>query len=430
MSFMKIGGNTALQQGYSFGLPAGRVAMLPPGQANVGTYSTINWPGWNLPQVTLTGQYLIKLGQYSTLQIYDSTPGYWRNLCSGGPYSEPVLVSADGANYRVANTTGCPVGVLMTNQGSAGVNGFYGYVQFGSQSAPSTATTIISGTATAGNSNFTATPSAGSSTWNLMVGGSVNTTVSLSGTVYQNGAYGGTGTASTGSGGTLYTLPPLVLFFPPPNQGAQPYFLPSAVTTISGGAVNGVTVINQGAGLLGLPGIVFVNAPGDTTGSGAVAGWSSGNSADPNTGKLTAMWPADYGSAVTAVPTFTFAGASAPGSAAATALMNFVVTGFGGSGGVGYGTTPGGIINSGGVAGAATSIPILGRQLVAPLSPNFSVTTGTGVPVLYPDSFQGSGYQAVPIYTAIPNGTAAPSTANTNTVTVGGVSDVVTLIPI
>jgi hypothetical protein len=386
------------------------------------------WPQWNAVGVTLTGQYLLNLGQYSVLQMYDPAANYWRLVNSGGPYEAPVTVSADGTNYRIANTTGCPVGALITNAGSSGVNGFYGYAMVGSQSAMSTAVTIIAGLTTLGNAGALIAPSAGASTWNVMVGGSVNTTMTLTGTVFQYGAYGGTGPSSTGSGGTSYTLPPLMVFYPPPNQGAQPYFLPNAVCTISAGAVNSITVLNQGAGLLGLPGVLFVNAPGDTTGSGAVAGWTVGNSADPNTGKLSAAWPADYGTAVTAVPTLTPSGASMPGSAALTAIMNFTVTGFGGSGGVGYGTTPGGVIFGGVVAGSsAITNPALDKQLLMPIAPPINVTTGTGVPVLA-GGFQGCGYQAIPSYCAIPNGTAAPSTANTNTCTVGGANDLIELI--
>jgi hypothetical protein len=108
--------------------------------------------------------------------------------------------------------------------------------------------------------------------------------------------------------------------------------------------------------------------------------------------------------------------------------MNFTITGFGGTPGVGYGTTPGGVFNGGIVAGtSAITNPILDKTLSAPLWPPINVTTGTGVPVLA-GPFQGCNIQAATVtYTAIPNGTAAPSTANANTVTLGGAPDVIGL---
>lgn len=426
MGIAKIGGNTPVPAEYPIGLAAGETFILPSGQGNFGTFGAQVPPQINLPQVTFTGQYFLDLGDYSCLQTFDQSVNYWRNVCSGGPYAQPLLISVDGANFRVVNTTGCPIGALITNAGSAGVNGFYGFQQFPTgQNA--VAVVVQNGFTTIGNTLFTATPSAGGSTWNMIVGGSVNTSVALTGTLFQNGPFGGTGPSVVGSGGSLYTRAPMVLFFPPPNQGNQPYFLPTAIATISAGAVNAITVLNQGAGLLGLPGILIVNAPGDTTGSGAVAGWTSGNSADANLGKLSAMWPSYYGTAQTSVPTITFAGANAPGSAAVTLIMNFTITGVGGTGGVGYGTTPGGVINGGIVAGSsAITNPAFDKNLSAPIAPPLNITTGTGVPALA-GPFQGCGYQAVPVYTAIPNGTAAPTTANANTFTVGGASDVIYL---
>ena len=59
------------------------------------------------------------------------------------------FVDSDGQNYRLANLTGCPVGALMTNVGS-------GYT-----SAPTVAA------------------SAGSSAWTAVVGGAINSTVTV-----------------------------------------------------------------------------------------------------------------------------------------------------------------------------------------------------------------------------------------------------------
>jgi len=429
MPFNKISGGSVNYPGYPIGMTPGAVLMLPPGQSNPGAFGSVNLPQLGVPKLTLTGQYTLDLGLYSVLQVYDSSLNYWRSVARGGPNGWPVTISADGYNYRVVNTTGCPVGAVITTNGSGGIAGFYGYQEFGPGSQLLTAVTIQNGLTSSGNTLATATASSGGSLWNLMIGGSVNTTISVSGTVYQNGPYSAGSGALTASGGSSYTAPPFILFFPPPNQGAQPYFLPSAYCTLSAGAVNAVTVLNQGAGLLGLPGIAVIPQPGDNTGSGAVLGWTSSNYTDPNAGALTALWPASYGSALTAVPTFTFAGTNIPTSAAATALMDFTITSITtGTAGVGYGTTPGAVIFQG-ISAASSDItnPALDKWLNSgPVAPPLNVATSTGTGTLA-GPFQGYGFQAIPKYCAIPNGTAAPSTANASTVVVGGAQDVIYL---
>src|SRR5256885_1852938 len=325
MSLMKIGAGASLPAPtFPMSLAAGEVFMLPAGQGVVGAFGSVLYPQLGSGNV-FTGQYMIQLGLYTVLQVYDSGLNYWRNV-NVNPQGL-LTISSDGQNFRLANTTGCPIGGIITNAGSAYTNGFYGFVNSFNNSGQ--AVVIANGAVTAGNTTFTATPSAGGSTWNMIVGGAVNTTISVSGTVFQSqggilSPFGGTGTSLTASGGSNYTRAPLILFTPPPNQGQQPYVLPAATCTISAGAVNAVTVTQQGAGLLGLPGITIIPQPGDTTGGGALLGWTSGNSAQVGSGTLLAIWPSFYGTAVTAVPTFTFSPAS---TTAVTAIMNFTVTG-------------------------------------------------------------------------------------------------------
>jgi hypothetical protein len=347
MGFNKISGQAAIPPMANIGMPAGSFWMLPVGQGLVGAYGGILSPqiGTNNP---MTGQFLLQLGQYTNLQQYDQGTNNWQCV-QVTPYQQ-VTVSSDGTNYRVVNSTGCPVGAVITNAGSGGTNGFYGYVQgpgdTGLNLPVGSAINIIGGVASSGNGIFTITPSAGASLWNAIVGGAINATISFSGTVFNgnqpqanNGAGQslsafGQGSATggiTASGGTLWTKPPIIVFSPPANQGQQPYILPTAVCTISGGVINSITVIDQGAGLMSLPGIVAVPQPGDITGGGAVLGWlfgatgTAGLGAGTGTGSVLAMWPAYYGTAVTAVPTFTYAGTSNP-APTATAIMNWTVT--------------------------------------------------------------------------------------------------------
>lgn len=415
MSFNKISGGSAIPPALPIALAAGDTFMLPVGQGIVGTFGNVATPQL-ATQNPLTGQYQVFLGNYTTLQVYDQGAQYWRTVAVGSPSSEVQTISADGFNYRLANTTGCPVGALITNAGSGGTNGFYGYQSFGP--GQGSQVTIQNGVVTSGNTVFTITPSAGGSQWNAIIGGAINTTISFSGTVYQNGPFGGTGTSVAASAGSGYSKPPIIVFYPPSNQGQQPYILPTAVCAISGGAISSVTVTNQGAGLLGLPGIVVIPQPGDTTGGGAVLGWTSGNSAQVGSGTLLAMWPVYYGTALTAVPTFTFAGTGNP-SPSATAIMNFSVTGFsGGTGGSGYttGAFSGGIVSG----SAANTNPLYDKLLSVPQFPPFAVAAA-GTPSLS-GPYGGANIQAVPTFTPL-----GGSGASAVTVTVGGQNDTIVL---
>lgn len=419
MGFNKISGGTNLVAGLSLALAGGEVFNLPSGQGIVGSFGSVLNPQL-ASQNPLTGQYIVSLGQYSVLQVFDAALQYWRNVCVD-PFGNTATVSADGYNYRIANTTGCPVGAIVTTAGSGITNGFYGY-QNGA------AVTIQNGFVTAGNTTFTITPSAGGSLWNSIVGGAINTTMQYTaGTGYQNLAnfYVAGAPSVTTSPGSNYTRPPVIVFFPPPNQGAQPYILPTAVCTISGGAINSVTVTNQGAGLLGLPGVVVIPQPGDTTGGGAVLGWSAGNGTQVGSGTLLAMWPIYYGTPLTAVPTFTFSA----GAPAATAIMNFTVTSFTqGTAGVGY-VGAGGLFTGGIVAGtAANTNPFYDKSLSVPIFPPVNVAATTGLPSLA-GPFGGVNIQAVPGFASFSSG-AAPSTAAVTTVNVGGANDVSTLLSI
>jgi hypothetical protein len=394
MPFNKIGaGSNIPAPGYPISLLPGQAFMLPAGQGVVGTFGSVLGPQLASGNI-FTGQYALGMGLYSQLQVYDPTLNYWRTIASGLPYAY-VTISSDGQNYRVVNPTGCPNAALITNAGSAYTNGFYGFLNSFNNSG--VAVTIQNGILTPGNTTLTVTPSAGGSTWNTIVGGAINTTISFSGTVFQSqggilSPFGGTGGSITANAGTNYTRAPIILFTAPPNQGAQPCVLPTAVAAITGGAISAVTVVNQGAGLLGLPGIVVVNAPGDTTGGGAVLGWAVAQSSQVGTGTLLAMWPTFLGTAVAAVPTFTFSPAS---TTAVTAIMNWSVTSI-------TNTTPGVGYNgafavwAGGiVAGVAANTNAILDKLAYPypIFPPVSVAATTGVTTLA-SAYGGCNIQA------------------------------------
>lgn len=227
-----------------------------------------------------SGQYLVMPGKYTFLQWYDPVSLTWRNM-QGPTQGNSHYLSSDGYNYRLFNPTGCVVGAVVTNGGTANTakNGFWAA---GSSSTPGVVATTT-----------------GSATFNAIVGGVISTTVTVN-------------TAGTG-----YVYQPLVTFSPPPAGGLSA----TGYATLTSGTVTGVTVTNQGAGYTSAPTVTLTPVNGDP-GTGATA--TATLDAVTNTGKLVALTMANYGQAYTAVPTITIAGLA--GSPAATAIMCFAVT--------------------------------------------------------------------------------------------------------
>ena len=330
------------------------------------------------------GIYTVVPGAYTSLQWLDPVSGLWRSI-NADTSEQPIVVDSDGGNFRLANLTGTPVGALITNAGTGYLNGI--------------------GTAATG---VTITPSAGVSSWVPVVGGAINSTVILT------------------SGGTNYQYPPVLVIGAPPQGGIQA----SATCTISAGAINAVTVTNQGAGYRTAPSITVLNDSRDTQGSGAVL---AVNPTLAGSGTLTAMYPSNPGNPVTAVPTFTFAPAS---TTAATAVMNFVVTGLtvtGGGVAVPAGSTgmfmP---ITVAGTRAANTAGPINDTGLTQP-RPAFVTLTITGGVVQAGGGTitdNGFGFQAVPLFGLVTTSGVAPTTGVNITSTVGGISDTSYLQPV
>lgn len=228
-----------LQQGTYFSLGAGETLLVAPG----------TWQG--------------VCGPYTFLEWFDPIVQIWRPVSGLGGVAGVNQIESDGSNFRFANRTGTMIGAKVTNVGSA-------YT-----SAPVVAA------------------SAGGSTWRAVVGGAINSTITIT------------------AGGTLYTQSP-ILVIPPPPAGGVPA---TAIATISGGAINAVTVINQGAGYAVAPPVFIINDPRDTTGSGGVL-----TTALTGSGTITAVLNVTQGTPLSAVPTLTFTGGGGS-SAAASALM-------------------------------------------------------------------------------------------------------------
>lgn len=323
------------------------------------------------------GQFMVQPGPYSFLQAKDPITGTWRMLGTLQHGSKVVL--SDGQNFRLVNLTGCAAGAFITNVGS-------GYT-----SAP------------------TVTASAGGSTWTAIVGGAINSTVTIT------------------TAGTLYTYAPILLIDPPPAGGVQA----TATCTVSAGAINAVTVVNQGAGYVTAPIITVLPDPRDTTGSGGVL---TVNATLTGSGTITAVLCTDRGAPQTAVPTLAFAGGGGS-SAAATAVMCFTVTGYSvGTAGVAYGTSQpvltmavGGIVA--GTAGAVVN-PSIGPGVFTPRTGLITSTSTAGGALTTGGVIQDGGlFQAVPVSITLA-GNGVPTTQAVATLTVGGVTDTSMLYPV
>lgn len=262
--------------------PSGNEVTLSPGDA------------WPIPR----GRYWISPGGYCVIQFYDPVTTTWRGLSSSR--TSPVLLDSDGFNFRVANMTGCAVGAIVTNGGSAYVQG-----------------------------STTVTPSAGNSTWQPVVGGRISTTVSIS------------------AAGAGYTVPPMVFIPPPPSPGVQA----TAVAVLSSGTVSSITVINQGAGYQTAPVPVITPNPMDPGYlSGAITSGATAVTTLVGAGTLSAVLCTNAGTAFSTVPSLTIAGAGT--SAAATIVPMWTLTGESiTSGGAGY-TTGDYITTVGGIPSA------------------------------------------------------------------------------
>ncbi len=334
------------------------------------------------------GTYQIAAGSYTSLQFLDPVTGTWRTINAETSF-EPNYVDSDGGNWRLANLTGTPVGALITNAGTGYTNGI--------------------GTAATG---LTITASSGASVWVPVVGGAVNSTVTIT---------------AAGSG---YLYPPILVFDAPPVGGIQA----SGICTISTGAINAVTVTNQGAGYVTAPNITVINDFRDTAGAGGIL---TVNATLAGSGALTAMYPSNQGTALTSVPTFTFSPAS---TTAATAVMNFVVTGItvgAGLSGTGYKTSqPFLVLTQGGiVAGTrATNVagPIADTGLTQPRQAQIAGTTATNAitasGAVVVDA--GFGLQAVPNGIVLAGGTGTATANGRVTCVVGGITDTSYVQPI
>lgn len=331
-----------------------------------------------------SGEFIIAPGPYTSLQWLDPVSGRW--ITSNAENSiQPQSVDSDGTNFRLANLTGCPVGANITAAGNG--------------------TSLTNGIGSAAT-GLTITVSSGASTWVPVVGGAVNPTVTIT------------------AGGSGYLYPPNIEFSPPPSGGVQA----SGYTLLNGATVSSVVVVNQGAGYTSAPSITVINDARDTVGVGAQ--FTVNSTLIGNT-QLTALYPSNPGTALTAVPTLTFSPTSA---ITATAVMNFTVTGLSGVGaqtgfgsaaasilciGVGANVTPNASRITAGIAGPIMDVGLTQER------PAFLLVTGNSNALTTTASVidGGVGFQTVPTAFIVPAGASTNTTAGVATFTVGGTTD-------
>jgi hypothetical protein len=312
-------------------------------------------------------------GRYTNVQVLDPITGIWRAI--GDNSNATRWFYSDGANYRLANQSGCAVAATVTTAGSA-------YV-----SVP----TVVA--------------SAGSSKWLAVLGPLVSTSVTVT------------------YGGTNYVYPPFVRIDPPPAGGV----CATGYATLSGAVVSSVTITNQGAGYSGgTPNIYFVNDPRDTAGSGATA-----TVALTGAQTVAAVLCVDHGNPITSgtVPTLTFGS----GSAAATVLMNWGVQTYGvTTAGAGYANSSFVAMTAIGpalVANPSYTNPDIQDNLVRVRNANIWVTTGASTGPLTTGGVivDGGVYRGIP--TQIISSSTAPSTVGVLSLTMGGFNDTSFITP-
>lgn len=322
------------------------------------------------------GQFFIQPGDYTFLQVKDAITGIWK-VASTDPSAGRVVLS-DGQNFRLANLTGCCMGALVTNVGS-------GYT-----SAP------------------TVTASAGASAWTAIVGGAINSTVTVT-------------TAGLG-----YTNPPTLVIDPPPPGGVQA----TAVAVVSANAISSVTVVNQGAGYATAPTITVLPDPRDTITTNAVL---TVNATLAGAGTITAVICTAPGLPQTSVPTLAFSGGGGA-SAAATVIGCYTATAFAvTNAGAAYSSAVYSILTGGGLvttAPGAVVNPAIGTDLFTPRQAQLMGAAGTTLVIGGQTITDGGLFQLVPTGFVLNAGTLAQTTNAAVTITIGGVSDNSTIYPI
>lgn len=274
------------------------------------------------------GRWSVFMGELNTLQIFDPVLLTWRAY--GTTQNASQVIQSDGVNWRVANLSGCAIGAEITNAGS-------GYT-----SPP------------------TVSASAGNSVWSAIVGGAINTTVTVN---------------VAGSG---FTVPPLVSFPAPPAGGVPA----TGYAVISGGAVTSIVVTTQGAGYLSAPPVVIIPSPTDPNLNSITNAQATATLT--GAGTVTAVLCTNNGAPLATPatpPTLTFAGGGGTGAAATAIVLSTIASVTVTTPGTGYTDPVVGAESFGGTANVASPIyrnAYVGNALLSPPHPARMTLVSTG----------------------------------------------------
>jgi len=328
--------------------------------------------------ISPAGWYWVLPGPYTTIQVNDPILQTWVAIggCGTGN-AEPIYMSSDGINYRLANLTGQPVGATVTAAGT------------GFTSAPSV--TIASG----------------NSIWRPVMGSYVSS-VTIS------------------NAGTNYTYAPAVEFSAPPPGGVPA----TGVAVLSGSTIGSVTMINKGGGYTSPPTVTFVNDPREGVNSVTQGYGASGVSVLSATGGVCAVICTDPGNTTyTATTTFTTSGGGGSGLTV-TPIFCLTITALASASGAGPFWSSAGAVEVSALDAATTTVssplnPAISTNLVkirkasilAPTTTG-SVITSTGQVV-----YDGGIYTQFSPYPEVLSNASVLATAATVTFTMGGASD-------
>lgn len=330
------------------------------------------------------GYQVVDPGQYSWVQFVDPVSNIWRGFATDNPRGLQY-VNSDGFNFRVANPTGCVVGLHLTGGGAGYTAATPPAVSFSSGGALATA----------------------------VVGGALGAlTITALGSL----------TVTSGAGSN-FTYQPIVSISAPPVGGVQA----AAVATISGGALNGFTITQQGAGYTTAPTVRVIPNPADPatniTAANVVATLTGSTS-------VTAILVTNYGNGVLGgVPAATIAAPTAGTTATGVPIVALSATAFAiTQGGSGYGN-PTLITTAGGqFSGGAFTNPFIDTALYLPRPATFQAQVSTGgsggsVTASGAQLIDGGLFQNAPSFLPFTSGPI--TTAATGTFTLGGQNDTV-----
>lgn len=359
-------------------LPIGQFtnpSSLQAAQNNLAGNSMLLGPGERF--IVPPGTFMIEPGLYSFIQFLDPVTQIWRTFNSAR--RSVARIQSDGVNISVANLLGCPVAAIVT--ASAG-----GYVQ----------------------STTTCTPSAGNSTWQVIVGGMASV-------------------VSVATAGAGYGVPPLLEIAPPPAPGVQA----TGYCVLTSGTLSGVTLTNVGAGYTSIPDVRVIPSPTDPNISSGITTASVslalvGGTA--SSGSISAILCTNPGVSVASVPTLTIAGSGTSGAATAVRLTT-LTAGSVAAGGAGF---TGGALST--VGGRPTATPLwtnpatdLSAYVPRPAQADFYATGGSLISVS--SIYDGGLFAGTPTVIVTPANGNLQTTTGSVTVTLNAANDTIIVQP-